>query len=514
MVALKIKTALFLIMCAAVAGSVGAQTPSARLSGLEHNAEYMSMLERDAVLSERIDSLSSTISDCREQLSSEGNANELRYSILELEGELYELRSERTKLAARINAVEQEWLVANISSAAEDDDATETVSESTDAREYADLVRNGYFVRSLSRNEYSTLLQAQRYESTATRLYSDFAKAHGAAASLKGQYEAAKTESAADSLLSLLSEAKSRYTMLSDSLSSVWNYVFDNKTYIYDLLFDKEGREDMLEKSERSIFSARQKLDAARGRFASDAVAEYALQKPCLTGYEADMAAFAGLTSAADSIARIRRTLGSLKYDFGKVEVARRSFIKYEPVKLSSQYVYNANNPVPECEVYEHGVIYRIKLGDFTAKQPAAKFKGIEPVGYLRTSGGLWKYYAGGYASAEDAEKPLAALKRLGFRSADIVVWVDGEYADNRREAEELASKSYTVELSGADNLSSAVRDVINLHSAENAVTRTGKGTYIIGGFRSEREAASFAAAVSAADRRLSANVSEVAIEK
>ena len=499
--------AVFAAVC-----TVCAQQPKARLAGLERNDEYMSLLKEDAELVHRIDSLTAAVYTLREQLyTDETGRKERSAELLSLESDLYTLRDDRSRMIERINVIEQEWLLANISSGtmSVSDAPAEPQKPVVAGRQMADLVKNDYFSRSLSRNDYATLCRAQRDEVTAARLYAGFVQAHSELEALRMRYDSLTVEAEADSLMPRMVECQSLCTTLADSLDVIWNNTFDNKSYLYDLLFDMDGREDMLDKAEKNIFAMRQGIEKEKGLYASDAVVDYVFGKRCIVGYELDIARAAALSSAVDSLTKVNASLGALRYDFGKVSLRKRIFIEYAPVVFSTRYVYNSKNPVQECPVYEYGAVYRIKLGTFSTQQPAAKFKGLEPVSYLRTPTGGWTYYAGCYRTVEELENALKTVKRLGFTKADVAAWNDGEYADNRAEAEALMAKRFLIEITGGDELSAGVREIIAADEDNTGLTRTGRGQFIVGGLKSRDAAEMLANAVAAADSSLSVVVVE-----
>lgn len=515
MVALGIKRVTATLLAAAFVAVTGfAQQPQARLAGLERNADYMALLRRDADLVHRIDSLTTAVYDLREVIYSDDSKRKERSAeLLAMENDLYTLRDDRIRLVDRINAIEQEWLLANISTGvASQDEATD--EPETDGVQYADLIKNRYFSRSLSRSDYDALRQARDNEVAAARLYAAFAEAHADLVGARALYDSVAVESEADSAYVRLMSKYEACTTLSDSLHSVWSSAFDNKSYLYDLLFDKDGRDDMLDRTEKSVFAMRQGVAKVAGEYASDAVVEYVLGKRCIHDYEVNVARAAGLTAALDSLGRAASSLDGLRYDFAKVDVRKRMFIDYSPVKFSSRYVYNSSNPVPECTEYEYGVVCRIKLGEYRVQQPAAKFKGLEPVSYRRTASGGWAYYAGCYRSVEALENALKTVKRLGFTDADVAAWSDGAYADGREEVEALLSEHYSIEITGADELPEEVCDVIEADENNSGVVRTGRGVFTVGGLASREEADALAAAISAADGSLSVTVVETPAAK
>ena len=128
---------------------------------------------------------------------------------------------------------------------------------------------------------------------------------------------------------------------------------------------------------------------------------------------------------------------------------------------------------------------------------------------YLRSEDGKWIYYAGGYPSVDALEKHLQTVKKLGFRTADVAAWIDGTYAGSRVEIEELKSKSYTIEISGADALPENVRRVIAQMSEGNELSRVGKSTYLVTGFRSREAAELVVRGIVSADSSLKVAVAE-----
>jgi hypothetical protein len=386
-------------------------------------------LAKDANLQKSSDSLANAIITLRERFAEQsGNRKELSASILKLESESFQVQSERSRTIQRINAIEQDWIVVNMNSSPAPKIPVEEpkAAVSTDSRKYADLTRNAYFSTLLPSTEYATLRKAQDYERVSVKLLTAFEEQHRLLERLREEYIAAENERSADSLMTIFLNRSSECNMLVDSLASTWSFVFDNKTYMYDLLFDKEGRHDMLQRAEAKLFTMRQNIDRERGAYLSDVLVDYAFQKRCIVDYEIDVASVLGLQSAKDSLLRVQEGLRELRYDYMPVEVKRRYFLDYCPVEFSTKYIYNSKNPLPECAVFENGEMYRIKLGEFSERQPLSKFRGLEPVAYLRSDDGKWIYYAGAYPSVEALEKHLQTVKRLGFRTADVSAWIDG----------------------------------------------------------------------------------------
>ncbi|MDE6877199.1 MAG: SPOR domain-containing protein, partial [Alistipes sp.] len=101
-------------------GTGASQPPvEARIAGLEGNGEYMSLLEEDARLQEREDSVGHAVEGLRRRLRDDREADRaaLADEILELENRIFEIRTAKGRIIDRINTIEQEWVLANLNKA-------------------------------------------------------------------------------------------------------------------------------------------------------------------------------------------------------------------------------------------------------------------------------------------------------------------------------------------------------------------------------------------------------------
>ena len=95
---------LLAVLVAAGAAEASAQEVTARIAGLEGNAEYMEMLREEASLQAREDSVTMVVNRVRRQLRDDP-AQRAVYSaeILRCEEQLFSIRTERGRLTDRIN---------------------------------------------------------------------------------------------------------------------------------------------------------------------------------------------------------------------------------------------------------------------------------------------------------------------------------------------------------------------------------------------------------------------------
>ena len=498
----------------AVALSTGlqGQQVTARVAGLESNAKYMSLLEQEQRLHRTEDSVVQVINDTRKLFTAETTDSEkeqLGTKILQLEKELFEIRNQQGVTANEIGAIEQDFILKNLNGTAENPAAAGTPAPAG-GKQTPNLVYNVYFKENLSEQDYKALRHAQELEPLPLKLLGTYLENYRKADSLATLYDTTANKTLAEETYAQLESIGSLNRALSDSLSHVWNYIYDNKTYAYNYLLDKMGEEKVLAREEEALSEASRQLSALQGETASDAVADYFLRKRVVVDYEAAVAGVLALDAARDSLRGVAAQLESIDYRLPRIEVAERYFLDYDSVAFSSKPVYTYQNPIPECRVYANGTIYRILLGTFNTKRAAATFRGAYPLFYLINDEGKWCYYAGGFATLAEAEAAQALLKKRGFVRPEIVVWTDGT-ARNLSLDPEAAKVTYRVEITGTDALSDEVKGVIAATGEGYELSRVGSQLFVVGAFDDKAVADRLAESIRQTDAALEVKVAEIA---
>lgn len=220
-----------------------------------------------------------------------------------------------------------------------------------------------------------------------------------------------------------------------DSLTAVWGYVYDNKSYAYDYILDKLNCREQQARQQKALDDVRRQMSAAQAEGLVDALPDYYIRKCYLTDYEREIARLLGLGLASDSLKRVALQLQTIDFRLPKPEITERYFLDYEPVEfVAGRYTYK--KPIPDCPVYEHGVIYRILLGEYKYKQNISIFRNASPLYVLKTDAGRYRYFAGGFATKAEAVDAQELLRTKGFRRPELVVWYDGEYTNLTRTPE------------------------------------------------------------------------------
>lgn len=470
-------------------GTAAAQQPEARIAGLEQNEEYMSLLREDARLQQREDSISAAVVRLRGQLRDDpDHRQEYSQQIMRSENLIFDVRTEKGRVIDRINAIEQEWVLANLSAGPSRRMNTTDPTRLPDSLKVRNLVYNRPFRHYLGAQDHAALLQAQQNELAAIGCVNRYLAGYAEMAAMERAYDTIRTEAAAIELKARFAEAAAQNRRVADTLARTWNAIFDNKSYAYDYLLEALRKEKLLDRQAARLSEVMREVSALQGRTASDEIVDYFLRKQMLVDYELSVAEAFGLTTAGDSLQTVKEQLATIDYRLPKLTVADRVYIQYDSLVFSTRPKYTAQNPIPECRIYAQGTIYRVLLGIFRTKQPVSIFRNTSPVSWLQTDDGRWAYYAGGFATAAEAWSAQARLKQRGFTRPEVVVWSDGEYRNLSQDPPSATTSGYRVEVDSeafTDPMRSALK---GLYPAAS-VSRVGSGRFIAGPFATRGDA-------------------------
>jgi hypothetical protein len=270
-------------------------------------------------------------------------------------------------------------------------------------------------------------------------------------------------------------------TELDRQIALDWNSVFDNKSYTYNLLMDKDNRSDLLKNYARDLERVRTEEAEWHGQWASDAITTYVLQKRLINDYEIVLAGELDNEAAVDSLKKVEAAL-PLIANLGLQLVApikERLFLDYEDIARRSSSPYTSARPIPEVKVYPRGVIYRVLLGSFSSAQKPAVFRNVTPLSFEKGSDGRYRYFAGGFPSDSTVRAAVDGMRKAGFKKPEAVVWMDGIYA-NLTANNETEKRFFRVELSGVDEPSAEVKKLIATVTGSVDILRAGDA-YVVG---------------------------------
>ena len=213
---------------------------------------------------------------------------------------------------------------------------------------------------------------------------------------------------------------------------------------------------------------------------------------------------FSGVVIDPDKVmaAADREVVGeATSYTFTKMSLGEELKLDImEPVvefdytfKVLEEGQFALDNTIPE------GIVYQIQIFSGGGKASVKALKGLSPVFETITPSGRYVYRVGLFRSYKDVLANLNAVKRVGFRGAFIVAFVDGEEVSVSKartiEAEkEKSPMFYEVRIAPADGeLDSTVMEGINQQSGGKDIakieTEAGVIYFIIGPYSDKAEA-------------------------
>ena len=95
--------------------------------------------------------------------------------------------------------------------------------------------------------------------------------------------------------------------------------------------------------------------------------------------------------------------------------------------EIKTGNAYNEAHPIPINEKLPDGLIYRVQIGAFKNPIPLDEFKGLAPIGGETTPQGFIRYQAGMFDQYDHANRVKNDLKKLGYKDAFVVVYLNGK---------------------------------------------------------------------------------------
>ncbi len=502
------RTILNISICFALAlGFARAQDVKPRIAELERDSVYMSLLVEEKTLHDCVDSLTMQVEVLRRNFKDNPQQRKVYAdSILKVENELFVKQGERGTIVDKINSIEQNWVLNNLSTTDSYSDQSAQAIQNG-GQKYANLIANSYFSEQLQDYDYRALQQAQQRELSLNDLLKQYFSQNDSLRLYSEKYAAAVTEGQADSILTKFEKVDSLNRVTNSKITTAWNKIFDDKIYAYNYLLEMANQGDMLSKQEDNLTNALRDISAARGQVASDAVLDYLVRKRMLLDYEIAIAQMLDIDVAADSLTSAKSRL-SVESHAPKIEVVQRYFIDFEPLEFFTTPKYTTQNPIPEVKIPSRGTIYRIRVGRFNTKRAASTFRGAYPVSYLVDDAKKWIYFVAGFPTLEEAQAAQAELKKRGFLKPEVVVWNDGEYVDLAEQPE--GESQYRIEITSKDELSEQVKTYIKENASGRELSRVGAQSFVVGTFDQPLDAEKIVSEIKKIDSNIAIKVTKI----
>ena len=450
--------------------------------------------ERVRLLGAKCDSIGEVLVEMRYKYAqSEALRGELAPQIIKAEAELRRCKSLYDMAVLDLSKEEGAATLKGLSGVqrvAKDITATDQTepSNSMQPNTKKNLVLNPFFTSKLSREEYKTLQEAQQLECVANNLASSYATLYSELLSLHRNYMEVDSPRKADSVAVLFNLELGKIRELDEKLSKALSALYFNKSYIYDLLMEREGNSTMLNLSASLSATAEREIEKNSNIYISDALMAYNLRKRRLVEYELKLAELLSAGKAHDSLKVVSNALKQRDYRLSPITLQRRNFIEYEPIAIKGTTFYNSKNPIPRTKVYDYGTVYRIRIGLFRNRPNISALRGVAPLSYTDAyNKGLYAYFVGGFRTEQEATEGVAYLQKLGFKEPIIAVWVDGAYYPTL-DAMQKQLGQYNVEISGIESLDDEIKAKITLRGTDCTISRVGS-TFIVGPFNSKSDA-------------------------
>lgn len=467
-----------------------------RVAGLERDSVYMGLLAEEARLQRVQDSLQGLISENRKRFAADaGNREAYEKNLMELEGQLFEVRNRLGIITTDMNGIEQDFILRNLNGAAAEKPKTAEAEPSS-----ADLSRSSFLRDNLTAEELRLLRSAAETDARVRAMAERYGSLWERLRLQRNAYLAAGDQASADSVRAASLPDQLRLQRLQDSLEGLWGKSFEHRLDSYRILLDKlNAPSSVLEPLAEKGRLFRNREARAAERFQSPAFAVYSRQKLLLMEYEKALAEELGLRAALDSLERAAGEVEPTQFEFVRIDFPEREFLDYADIKVWGPGAHSAKNPVPAHETPRISTVYKLWIGTYPKAPALSVFKGVNPLTVEEQEDGRLAYYAGAYPTPEAAEKGLERLRKLGMKP-EVVGWSAGERLSEGAAPSGEAGTGETVYKVEFSELSDLIRELIDIYAADKELSKIedpdGKPVFSLGVFEKREDAENVASKI------------------
>ena len=479
--------------------------------GLEDNEKYIELRESATKLEHKEDSLSRQMVIVVGKVKTDAD-NKTKYSkhILQLEGELFDVRSKLGLISGEINSIEQELVIENLNRGISvTPDAAGSEGNST-IKNAATLTRNSIFSDNLTQSDYEILNRAQSREISIMKYIDIYSVNYNTIAGIRDVYMVEEDIVVADSLYDKYKSAYDLNRVICDTIATIWRGIHDNKGYYYNLILDKLNKTEDIEKFGAKLAVTAQNRASVVGKYDSDVISTYYLEKKMFLESEIAIAEMFGLDVARDSLVRAMQRLNSLNYKLEKIKIKERIFIDYDSIAIYKPSKYSRSNPISAYKVPVRGTVYKLLVGSYSVKQSPSIFRGAYPISFIRGADRRYRYYIGSLKTIDEAVSSVKFLKSKGFRNPTIVGWIDGVEYDVDMESEMgEEGRAYRIDINLSGDFPEDITELVKENSVNKDISRVNE-TYTIGLFDSKVSASRLTKKIKALIPDLDVVISEI----
>ena len=343
--------------------------------------------------------------------------------ILELENKLFDLRNRIGVISAKCNAIEQEYIIRNLTKRKSVDNIKHSDRHSTNVN----IFLNKFIIDNVSAEEMEIMMRDNNIDYLVSIMLDSIKINYKVIESINRRLRLTQEENIADSLFN---EANTSFEAVEEyeaKLREEYGGILDTKIYVYTRLLDKLNVSaevlSQLNTNSREVKSAFE--DAINTKF-SQIFYSYPIERTLILRYEKILAEKLVYLSAIDSLKIKTEYVKMLTCNEPIIELPDWDYVDFSPAKIGGATVHTSINSVKEVVIPTFGTVYMIRLGIYNNKlKNAATLKRVNKVSYFRNQEGKYEYYAGLFATKNEADVNLAKIKSLGFK-ASVVAWKSG----------------------------------------------------------------------------------------
>lgn len=463
--------------------------------GIDSDAQYIKLIERQKRLNSSQDSLKSLIVTARTQFETAADEQReaISQTIVNLEGEIYDVRSKLGRLGGEIAAIEQKYAERSLQ-----------IESSKPQFQSVVLYDNDFFKQHLTLADIKKLKSLSSLFDRARQIASAILPLYTELEQLKTAYDNSTSQAQVDAIAAQAQKVQSQITSYDSQIAQSWTQGYNSAIDLYLILLDKAGVQDrtLIEALESEGRNVRRSEGLAEQNTIAPNLAAFDAQQALILSYEKALASVLDLKSAANALAG--RKIIATSANLAPVEFEAKVLTIYGNVETGVTYNSDNVHDLPKLIIPEAGNYYSIQISLLSAKpKNLDMFKGAFPLQYQQTADGKYRFMAGGFSTYAEAVKGQSVLIKAGYRYPVIVAWHNGQWiSPSKAKAHDITPSDadagvFMIKITTKDSaVAEKLRSLVDQHAKDKAIARIAIGDelkFTITEFESKNQAEALA---------------------
>lgn len=436
----------------------------------EADAKYDSLIYKEDIFTLKVDSMSLQLQSLRTKFDQSGN-DDIALKIINLENDIYNVRSELSLLGTQIVAIENNYAKSQ---------RAEQSSSKTKTTNIINLIEHPQIKNNISAKDLLVFNTTTKSNQQLTAIRNSVDDLYEELKELKIQFDKTITQEQVNSAIEKSFKIKEEIATENQIFQQTWGKLYNIKLDNYIVIVDKLGLATRSQ-LENIDMLGRQTVQAQMvdNQNLAPALEQYSAQMKLQIGYEILLAEMLNIDHVVDSLNKTLLKITEPK-KMPDVIFPYRNTLVYGDITIGNHYDYKTLNDIPLLKTPSAGLYYAVQVALVSGAASSIKiFKNALPIQQEKV-GSKMRYVLGGFRTYAETANAVKECYKFGYRAPKAVAWLNGKFVsisvakayEEKNPVEQMADGYKIVIVSETGDIVTDLKFVIDIHAPGKTISR------------------------------------------